>query len=802
MAHAALIGIFEIAELAEVSPSAVANWRKRFPDFPAPIVDLKSGPVFDENKIKLWLAKRAAQANDNLEAGLFYDQLASNRGDSAELRAKVEEVVENLVKEQTSTGRPGMLLGKVQSGKTRAFLGVIARAFDKGFEVAIIMTKGTKSLAAQTLSRVKEDFEEFISADKVQVFDILAVPELTPYELGHRLVFVVKKEDDNLWRLLNMFEIQYPQLQQRSIILIDDEADLASVSYRRINGINTVGVISQQIDKLRNMVTNLAFLQVTATPYSLYLQPEDEVIVDGNSLFRPKRPAFTVLLPSHNKYVGGDEYFEKSTDSESPAFYFYREVPLLERDALKKEDRRRLEIDKVLTDNNSAVLRDAVVTFLVGGAIRRLQQKSSAQKIEKYSFLFHTEYQTNSHEWQERVATAIRDSLVDEAQVDSPLFNELLRSAYTDLKRSIEIEGTALPLYEEVKKAVVGALAGGQLMITKVNKDKDIKKLLDDEGQLKLRTPFNIFIGGQILDRGVTINNLIAFYYGRNPNRFQQDTVLQHSRMYGARSIADLAVTRFYAPQHVYQIMKRIHEFDGALREAFITGAHDKGVYFIRKDARSRLIPCSPNKLLFSDVVSIRPGKRLLMVGFQTVSKTAGKKNLQDLDAKIDQLISKSKGPHLVDIDQAVELLQMAYSNLEFDNSAEDDREAHIVALEHLSKICKKSDLKGKVWLIVARDDRGIRRYREGGRFSNAPDTKQQKDLARSLASDVPVLMLLRQKGDEAQGWRGIPFWWPVILTPQSGVTVIFSTAEVTPSDSANPEERVLFSEVVDNDLD
>ena len=31
-----------------------------------------------------------------------------------------------------------MLLGKIQSGKTRAFLGIIARCFDRGFNVAII----------------------------------------------------------------------------------------------------------------------------------------------------------------------------------------------------------------------------------------------------------------------------------------------------------------------------------------------------------------------------------------------------------------------------------------------------------------------------------------------------------------------------------------------------------------------------------------------------------------------------------------------------------------------------------------
>ena len=136
MPESSLIGIYEVAEMANVSPSAVANWRKRFPDFPQPLAELKSGPVFGESEVKLWLARR--QASDSQEVELFYDQLASKRGDSPELRAKVEEVLEKLQKEATSTRRPGILLGKVQSGKTAAYLGVIARAFDKGFDVAVI----------------------------------------------------------------------------------------------------------------------------------------------------------------------------------------------------------------------------------------------------------------------------------------------------------------------------------------------------------------------------------------------------------------------------------------------------------------------------------------------------------------------------------------------------------------------------------------------------------------------------------------------------------------------------------------
>ena len=774
-----LIGIFEIAEMANVSAPAVANWRKRFSEFPAPLAELKSGPVFSENQIRLWLARRQA-ADSTAELELFYDQLASKRQDTPELRAKVEEVLEQLQKEATSTNRPGILLGRVQSGKTRAFLGVIARAFDRGYDVAVILTKGTKSLAEQTISRVKEDFREFIAADLVEVFDILAVPELTPYELTHKLIFVVKKEDDNLRRLLSLFREQYPALRGKSVLIIDDEADLASVSFRKTNGLITAGIISQQIDQLRESVTNSAFLQVTATPYALYLQPEDEIVIPGGALFKPKRPAFTVLLPTHSNYTGGDEYFEKNTDTDSPGFYFYREVPLRERDALKKEDRRRLQIDRVLTDRNAAVLTAAVVTFLVGGAIRRLQQRTVGQRPQKYSLLFHTEQSRKSHEWQEKVAIAIRDALVDQARADSPLFHELVRAAYVDLRRSIELEGVSLPSLEDAMKAVLESLDAGQLMITKVNSDNDVKKLLADDGQLKLRTPFNMFIGGQILDRGITISNLIGFYYGRNPNRFQQDTVLQHSRMYGARATADLAVTGFYAPQHIYQVMKRIHEFDAALREAFESGAHDSGVYFIQKDASNRLVPCSPNKLLFSDVVSIRPGRRLVLSGFQTVYKSRGANNLSALDARIESLIGSAQDPVLIEVDEGVELLKMAYANLEFDDATDDDREAHVAALEHLSRTCKKPELRGKVWLLAAKD-RNVARYREEGRFSNAPDTKQQKDLALAKADDIPVLMLLRQNGDEAKGWRGLSFWWPVIMTPRSGVTAIFATNEAVP---------------------
>ncbi|HLL05284.1 MAG TPA: Z1 domain-containing protein [Myxococcaceae bacterium] len=772
-----LLGLHEIASLAEVTPSAVANWRKRFDDFPAPIVELKSGPVFQAAQVQAWIAKH--QKKELKSVTRLYDQLAAIRNDDPQLIAKVEEAAKRLADEKTSIRSPGMLLGKIQSGKTRAFLGIIARCFDLGYDVAVVLTKGTTSLARQTLIRIQNDFRELIQADEVQVYDIMSLPKLTPYDLNRKLILVVKKEDDNLARLIDKFENQHNELLKKRLLIVDDEADFTSVSFQKKEGVVGVGKISKQIDKLRTLVEQSDFLQVTATPYALYLQPEDGITVDGvngTQIFKPLRPKFTVILPTHSGYVGGDYYFEKSTDPDSPAYYFYREVPLEERESLKKEDRRRIKTEQILSEKRAAVLCEAIMAFIVGSSIRRLQALAQKERPQKYSFLFHTEQTRKSHEWQEEVATAIRDGLVKEAKEDSPLFNELLFRAYSDLKRSIQLLDTQPPSLDSVKEDVVKALVDGYMMITKVNSDKDIDELLDENGQLKLRTPLNMFIGGQILDRGITISNLIGFYYGRSPKRFQQDTVLQHSRMYGARSMADLSVTRFYAPRHVYQVMRNIHLFDAALREAFESGAHDCGVYFIQKSSNNVVVPCSPNKLLFSDVTSIRPGRRILSIGFQTVAKSVGTKRLSSLDKRIQEIVGHNHGaPVLVDVQTAVDLLELAYSNLELEDDTDDNRKAHVAALEHLSRTCKKAELKDKVWLLTE-VNRDVARYREAGRFSNAPDTKQQADLARAKAIDIPVLMMLRQNGEEAKGWRGLAFWWPVIMTPAKAVTSIFAS--------------------------
>lgn len=717
----------------------------------------------------------------------FYNHLSRQNEYSVELKACIENTVQKLSEIDTTYSKPGMLLGKIQSGKTRSFIGVIGLAFDKGYDVAIILTKGTRALAEQTYQRIKKEFTYFMQTDKIQVFDIMNLPNnLIDYELSQKIVLIVKKQKDNLARLDKALFEQYPRLGESNVLMIDDEADYASIGFSKTkNETIEIKTIAGQIDLVRTKLRKCHFLQVTATPYSLYLQPED-LALSENLTFKPVKPAFTELVPIHDRYIGGDYYFNES-DGENISHYIYEEVPIEELKVLKKSDRRVFKLENALSSNKISALRSAIVNFIVGGCIRRIQDRHSLQHLKKYSFIIHTEQKKDSHEWQNEIILGLKEQLMLISTMDKQLLNHLILESYENLLKSLNLYEFYIPSQSEVIEEVNTALTKDYLMITVVNSEKDVNELLDESGQLKLRAPLNIYIGGQILDRGITIGNLIGFYYGRSPKVYQQDTVLQHSRMFGARPIEDLTVTRFYTTLPIFEAMKKIHEFDSGLREAFERGSQDNGVVFIQRDENNLIAPCSPNKVLLSSTTTLKPYKRLLPVGFNTLAKSKMEKLMRELDHFIDSLSHTGiqDEPFLIDIEEAKVIIEKIYYTYEFEENYTWDHQAFISSLEYLSKNSQDKYQNGKVWCIL-RTGRLSKRIDSKGKFENAPDTpKGQKGelrVAREIATYIPALILLRQKGEEdndERGWRGSPFWWPVLVAPKNTRTVIYTSQSV-----------------------
>ena len=277
-----------------------------------------------------------------ITTGKYYSTLTGDeRGNakySVELKKSIEQTgqlcIDNINQKVFS---PIMMMGNIQSGKTRGFIGLMSLCFDNGFDVTIILTKCSTALVKQTVSRMMSEFEVFKTGNAtvgdIVAQDILDIDFRSCETMGQReavvkkflknykrkkRIIVVKKQADNVDRLNLFIEaiIKYDYYQR--LLIVDDEADITSVGYQKSGVADSLSLrrISGSVNTMRKSLhSNIehVLMQVTATPYALYLQPENF----SNNNIMPIKPLRTVVLPTGKGYIGGEYYFIDSDNEES-----------------------------------------------------------------------------------------------------------------------------------------------------------------------------------------------------------------------------------------------------------------------------------------------------------------------------------------------------------------------------------------------------------------------------------------------------------------------------------------------------
>lgn len=728
----------------------------------------------------------------------------------------VESTVAQLLEDGPHAEEPGLLLGKIQCGKTDTFEDIIGLAFDKGIDIAVVLTKGTKALVNQTKKRSLWDYRFFKESDDldqratIRVYDIMDIwrtLKQATVESG-KTVIICKKNSVNLDHLIEMFN-KRPYLLNKKVLIVDDEADFASRNYRSVklealkdeNGNPLeqeremdLAKISQQIDIFRKVPGYCRYLQVTATPYCLYLQPQGELNLNGN-IVKPFRPRFTSLVPIHDRYIGGDEYYVKSKDENSMYHHLFHMVEQKCIDVLGHEHKSYL--NNPVSSGNVYGLTYALVAYLEATAVRRIQVKESQNKDYKTSAVIHVEIDKKNHKWQKKLVDRLLESIrkaVVENDTDDKRVWTAIDGVYNDFEESNRkgreegLINISLPSKESVLNEIRNILETKNCYVQIVNADEQMESILDpDTGELNLETAATIFIGGNILDRGVTIQHMLCFFYGRNPGNFQQDTVLQHARMYGARSKEDMAVTRLHTTSLIYGILVRMNELDNQLRDWFIKGnnTNESNAVFVGFDKNIK--PCATQKIKASKAITLKPQQRILPVGFWTGSKKATEETM----AKIDRLITESpnygnqdeNGFFEIDKDRVVEILNLIAStyvydaNKHFNIDHKNDMKELLCAFEYCNE---HSD--GTVY-VLHRTNRDAKRVRENGGWTDAPDDgHKDTEPSHKKAIDRPVMMFFRQNGarqiteDGSNiGWNDAPFYWPLLMTPKNVGTVMYA---------------------------
>lgn len=515
----------------------------------------------------------------------------------------------------------GLVMGSVQSGKTVNMIGLAAMAAHYDWNMIIILSGSIDNLRKQTRDRFFRDLKKsggvswhvldytsnpdfFIDIDNKKKYfsDDLS---LNIFQSGksdskwlHRYVMVCLKNSKRLERLIKWLHSNPGKAARMRILVIDDEADQASVNTRKMDGAESEEeiertAVNQCIIDLVNgrdeegktstaPFQAMNYISFTATPYANVLNEAYE-----SSLY-PKN--FISSLPESKEYFGAKVIFGSSTDDKYPGLNIIRRIPDTEVKALKD------------IHNGSAFtlpdeMKKSIAWFLCASAV--LRRRGYKKPI---SMLIHTTALQNGHLSEYEV---IRDWMVRECATGSILSlcesvysDEVRQFTFDDLKNGYPDYGNInkviaeMPTFLEIKDEIESILSS--VVNIMMGEDKELtyhenavhlcvdncraNKYAEDGTYLRIvyptseqlnnmtKAPVFIVMGGNTLSRGLTIEGLVCTYFARSSNL--ADTLMQMARWFGYRADYEL-LQRVWMPQAVEQKYRLLEKIEEKLKTEF-----------------------------------------------------------------------------------------------------------------------------------------------------------------------------------------------------------------------------------------
>ena len=153
------------------------------------------------------------------------------------IMGRVDKLLNDPDEECHVTGRlSGLVVGRVQSGKTRNYVGLMLKSADAGWNVIIVLTSAIKALARQTENRVMRDFlKSGVGKKSAYHVDFLSGTPKKEADSAEDVVGggfffwgVAMKEKASLDRIAKWFEDNKQYAPHMRVLVIDDEADNAT----------------------------------------------------------------------------------------------------------------------------------------------------------------------------------------------------------------------------------------------------------------------------------------------------------------------------------------------------------------------------------------------------------------------------------------------------------------------------------------------------------------------------------------------------------------------------------------------
>ena len=417
--------------------------------------------------------------------------------------------------DENTQQKTGIVIGKVQSGKTSNFISLISLAFDNGYDITIVLGGTKKPLLKQNSDRIKEYFHDV--KDTVYVLnsnenaDHLNEDNIKSFMRREKKVIIVGlKSVKQITTIMKIFKNN--TLSERPILIVDDEGDEYSLN-TKVKQKEKSSTYSSILD-LKNTLKRHCYVSVTATPQAnLLISKIDEL-----------SPDFGVLVPPGKGYCGLDVFH---TDNKYT----------INIDDIDKDKKTTIETGIPVS------LKKAMAMFFVACAI----QSHRTHKKNKLSMLIHISQLKKDHELEyKKVQELIKDWIRETSNKKDVSYKsvcEIMRDAYSEYGKS-EIKD--FPNFEEIEDEIIFAINNSH--VHKINGDNT----LNGEDDFY---DYNIYVGGTMLGRGLTIKGLCVTYITRTAkNASNVDTVQQRARWFGYK-------TKYLDLCRIFAVSKILNEF-------------------------------------------------------------------------------------------------------------------------------------------------------------------------------------------------------------------------------------------------
>lgn len=436
--------------------------------------------------------------------------------------------------------RKGLIVGDVQSGKTNSYLGVICKAIDAGYNFIIILAGGTDSLRTQTQDRTDEgvvgiSYSPEKGRKRVGVGQIDPSPHIisltdhsSDFNTPRRgssissstpIILVIKKFHSILENVYEWLRPLGNGLINKSLLLIDDEADYASIN----TSPSDITTTNRHIRSILSLFERSSYIGYTATPYAnIFVNPDSYDSMIKEDLF-PKDFIYCMHAPSN--YIGPQSIFGENGNHN----YMLKTIP--EEETLLDGDLKHKKTAKFNDVPDS--LKKAISCFFLGCTLRDLKGDCSKPMSMMINITRYIDVQASVFETISEFIEMMREDVISYFSLDSSTVLEketfsLIHDVWSDEYKHL---GWAHNSWPEIQSKIAESI--NKIKIKTINSEND--KNLDYVANPSLRA---IVIGGNSLTRGLTLEGLMVSYFYRKSNQY--DTLLQMGRWFGYRDGYDV----------------------------------------------------------------------------------------------------------------------------------------------------------------------------------------------------------------------------------------------------------------------